>query len=124
MGLRMLLILGTHVQEGYCSCLCVCVSAKSHLTYGTSVHPENTVTYSAGITVQKICGFFQHALLLKAIHTVGHFLWKAHMHIIVPHVEYLILVAYMEMLTVSKYPCKGLLRHLSQTGPRCNCYMA
>ena len=27
--------------------LCVCVSVKSHLTYGASVRPENAVTYSA-----------------------------------------------------------------------------
>ena len=26
----------------------VCVSVKSHLTYGASVRPENAVTYSAG----------------------------------------------------------------------------
>ena len=31
----------------------VCVSVKSHLTSGTSVHPENTVTYSAGNGGQK-----------------------------------------------------------------------
>ena len=28
--------------------LSVCVSVKSHLTYGASVRPENAVTYSAG----------------------------------------------------------------------------
>ena len=27
-------------------CVCVCVSVKSHLTYGVSVCPENAVTYS------------------------------------------------------------------------------
>ena len=26
----------------------VCLSVKSHLTYGASVRPENAVTYSAG----------------------------------------------------------------------------
>ena len=33
----------------YCSwvCLSVCVSVKSHLTYGASVRHENAVTYSA-----------------------------------------------------------------------------
>ena len=34
----------------------VCLSVKSHLTYGASVRPENAVTYSAGNEGQKICG--------------------------------------------------------------------
>ena len=34
----------------------VCV--KSHLTSGVSVHPENTVAYSAGNGGQNICGVF------------------------------------------------------------------
>ena len=42
--------------------MCVCVSVKSHLTSGASVHPENTVTYSAGNGGQKICG-------LKPLHS-------------------------------------------------------
>ena len=37
-------------------CLSVCVSVKSHLTYGASVRPENTATYSAGNEGQNICG--------------------------------------------------------------------
>ena len=42
----------------------VCVSVKSHLTYGASVRPENAVTYSAGNEGQKICGvFFENAPL-------------------------------------------------------------
>ena len=36
----------------------VCLSVKSHLTYGASVRPENAVTYSAGNEGQKICGVF------------------------------------------------------------------
>ena len=36
----------------------MCLSVKSHLTYGTSVHPENAVTYSAGNEGKKICGVF------------------------------------------------------------------
>ena len=51
----------THVQEGYgsCSfCLSVCLSVKSHLTSGASVHPENSVTYSTGNRGPKICGVF------------------------------------------------------------------
>ena len=36
------------MQEGYSS-WSVCLSVvKSHLTSGASVHPENTITYSAG----------------------------------------------------------------------------
>ena len=42
---------GAHAQEGYCSCP-VCLSLLSHISplerLHTSVHPENTVTYSAG----------------------------------------------------------------------------
>ena len=37
-------------------CLSVCLSVKSHLSYGASVSPENAVTYSAGNEGQKICG--------------------------------------------------------------------
>ena len=39
-------------------CLSVCVSVKSHLTFGASVRPENAVTYSVGNKGQKICGVF------------------------------------------------------------------
>ena len=51
---QFLLTLGTHAQEGYgswvcvCVCVSVCLSVKSHLTSGVSVHPEYTVTYSVG----------------------------------------------------------------------------
>ena len=74
-------------SEGYGSW--VCVSVKSHLTSGATVHPENTVTYSAGNRGQKIGGFFSETAPLqrsstaplKAICTVGHFPAKsAHAH--------------------------------------------
>ena len=52
-------------SEGYCSCLSVCVSVKSHLTYGASVRPENAVTYSAGNEGQKICGVFSETAPLQ-----------------------------------------------------------
>ena len=43
-----LLTLGTHAQRGLrVGSVCVCVSVKSHLASGVSVHPENIVTYSA-----------------------------------------------------------------------------
>ena len=47
-----LLTLGAHAQRGLqylglCVCLSLCLSVKSHLTYGASVRPENSVTYSA-----------------------------------------------------------------------------
>ena len=47
-------------SEGYgtWSCVCVCVSVKSHLTSGASVGPENTVAYSAGNGGKKIGGVF------------------------------------------------------------------
>ena len=50
-------------SEGYCSW--VCVSVKSHLTYGASVHPENAVTYSVGNEGQKICGVFSETAPLQ-----------------------------------------------------------
>ena len=61
--------------------LSVCLSVKSHLTYGASVRPENAVTYSAGNEGQKICGVFsEDAPLLRSsgatvvFHTLGrHF---------------------------------------------------
>ena len=55
-------------SEGYCSCrvcVCVCLSVKSHLTYGASVRPENAVTYSAGNEGQKICGVFSETAPLQ-----------------------------------------------------------
>ena len=62
-----LLTLGAHAQRGlqYLG-LCVCVSVKSHLTYGASVRPENAVKYSAGNEGRKICGVFsENAPLLR-----------------------------------------------------------
>ena len=50
-------------SEGYCSW--VCVSVKSHLTYGASVRPENAVTYSAGNEGQKNCGVFSETAPLQ-----------------------------------------------------------
>ena len=44
----------------------VCVSVKSHLTYGASVRPENAVTYSAGNEGQKICGVFSENAPLQS----------------------------------------------------------
>ena len=46
-------------------CVCVCVSVKSHLTYGASVRPENAVTYSAGNEGQNICGVFSETAPLQ-----------------------------------------------------------
>ena len=54
--------LGAHAQRG----LRVCVSVKSHLTYGASVRPENTVTYSAGNEDQNICGVFSENAPLQS----------------------------------------------------------
>ena len=45
--------------------VCVCVSVKSHLTYGASVRPENAVTYSAGNEGQNICGVFSETTPLQ-----------------------------------------------------------
>ena len=43
----------------------VCLSVKSHLTYGASVRPENAVTYSAGNEGQKMCGVFSETAPLQ-----------------------------------------------------------
>ena len=67
----------------------MCVSVKSHLTYGASVRPENAVTYSAGNEGQKFVGFslFCRDPALPPLY--GHaysrpfFLRKARMRIIV-----------------------------------------
>ena len=44
----------------------VCLSVKSHLTYGASVRPENAVTYSAGNEGQNICGVFSENAPLQS----------------------------------------------------------
>ena len=49
-----------------CVCLSVGLSVKSHLNSGASVHPENTVTYSAGNGGRKICGVFLEAASFKS----------------------------------------------------------
>ena len=54
-------------SEGYCSW--VCLSVKSHLTYGASVRPENAVTYSAGNEGQTFCGVFSETDALQRSHT-------------------------------------------------------
>ena len=46
-------------------CVCMCLSVKSHLTSGASVHPENTVTHSVGDEGQKICGVFSETAPLQ-----------------------------------------------------------
>ena len=51
-------------SEGYCSrsvCVCLC-----HLTYGASVRPENSVTYSAGNEGQNICGDLPETTAFKS----------------------------------------------------------
>ena len=47
-------------------CVSVCLSVKPNLTPGASVHPENTVTYSAGNGGQKICGIFSETASFKS----------------------------------------------------------
>ena len=44
----------------------MCLSVKSHLTYGASVRPENVVTYSAGNEGQKICGDLPETTAFKS----------------------------------------------------------
>ena len=50
-------------------CVCVCLSVKSHLTFGASVHPENTVTHSVGNESQKICSVFSDTALFQRYST-------------------------------------------------------
>ena len=61
------LTLGAHALRGlqYLG-LSVCLSVKSHLTYGASVRPENAVTYSAGNEGQKICGDLPETTAFKS----------------------------------------------------------
>ena len=47
--------------------VCVCVSVKSHLIYGTSVRPETSVTYLAGNGGQKICRVFSETTSFKVM---------------------------------------------------------
>ena len=51
---------------GLSVCLCVCLSVKSHLTYGASVCPENAVMYSAGNEGRKICGDLPETTAFKS----------------------------------------------------------
>ena len=53
-------------SEGY-STWSVCLSVKSHLTYGASVRPENAVTYSAGNEGQKNCGDLPKTTAFKGV---------------------------------------------------------
>ena len=59
--------------------MCVCLSVKSHLTSGASVHPENAVKYSVCNVGLNICLklFHSRATALPALcgyREVGHFL--------------------------------------------------
>ena len=51
---------------GLSVCLSVCLSVRSHLTYGESVRPENAVTYSAGNEGKKICRDLPETTALKS----------------------------------------------------------
>ena len=55
-------------SEGYSTwvCVSVCLSVKSHLTYGASVRSENAVTYSEGNEGQKICGDLPETTAFKS----------------------------------------------------------
>ena len=52
-----------------CVCVSVCLSVKSHLTYGASVRPENAVMYSAGNEGQNICGDLPETTAFKSYAT-------------------------------------------------------
>ena len=54
-----------HFSAFHWVCLSVCLSVKSHLTYGASVRPENAVTYSAGTEGLNICGVFSETAPLQ-----------------------------------------------------------
>ena len=44
----------------------MCLSVKSHLTYGASIRLENAVTYSAGKEGQNICGDLPETTAFKS----------------------------------------------------------
>ena len=48
-------------------CVSVCLSVKSHLTYGASVRSENAVTYSASNEGQKFVGICLKQLLSRVM---------------------------------------------------------
>ena len=85
-----------HAQEGYGSW--VCVSVKSHLTSGASVHPEILSRTQQTTEVKEFVGFSLKLLrcrdpalpLLKTIHTDGHFpedsVHAHYMHVVTPRV--------------------------------------
>ena len=50
-------------------CVSVCLSVKSHLTFGASVRPENAVMYSAGNGGRKICGVFSETASFQSYGT-------------------------------------------------------
>ena len=49
----------------------VCLSVKSHLTSGASVHPEIDVTCSTGNEGQKNCGVFSETAPLRRFSTLS-----------------------------------------------------
>ena len=53
----------------------VCVSLKSHLTYGVSVHPKNAVRYSASNKGKQICGDLPATTAFKSYATKHE--WKS-----------------------------------------------
>ena len=54
-------------SEGYSTwSVCVCLSVKSHLTYGASVHPEKGVMYTADDEGRKICGDLPETTVFKS----------------------------------------------------------
>ena len=55
-------------NEGYGSwvCLSVCLSGKSHHTYGASVRAAKAVTYSAGNEGHNICGDFSENAMFRS----------------------------------------------------------
>ena len=74
-----ILHLVNHVHKGlWYLVVSVCLSVKSHLTFGGFVRPEKTVTYTVGNRGRKICEVFSETTPLRRsstpsieIHTFG-----------------------------------------------------
>ena len=57
-------------------CVCVCLSIKSHLISGASVHCKNAAKYSAGKEGQKVCDVFSETLPLQRLSTPSNDIWS------------------------------------------------
>ena len=100
----------------------MCVSVKSHLTYGASVRPENAVTYSAGNEGQKICGVFSEnsPLLRSSGATVVFHTFRRPFFFIAKVVRMHIGIHSYACRTAGEYPaCPTIVNNIQPCPKRC-----